>query len=474
MNYALIIALVVVVVFWRTLKFGYCMDDYEVARRNLKEPHLKPKNKWDRFWKSFYGLYYDTPRLAHKITFTMHLINSLLVYYAFGASQISFFAALLFAIHPAGCQGSIWLSGKYYSASTMILLLMYSFKWFVPLIYPLQFIFGGFNGILGPAVFLITPFWFWALLIPAMLLIFRKRYMPAVNFKYSCAPTQTKKISPWRIMLYFKSLGYYTVLGLFPLRLGVYHEYLYTYGLSKKETDHWHKLDLCAIFGLLVFSLFIWCVIYFRTSPVTAGLFWYMAMISQWCNCPITMQQAIAERFIYLALVGLMVAVVNAIYLIGDPVIQAALLGAIFMGYLVRMLCHIESYKNIYRQIDYNILNFPNSHAAWTWKGSEEKNRGCPFTALEAWFEGWKLRKNDFRLNNNIAVLLTDQYQFDQALDFLKLASENIPPDQKEEGEAYIRNAINRITEMKRQIDLAQRKENRGEKTSKGGIILPG
>jgi len=472
MIYALTIALVVVLVFWRTLRFGYCMDEFAIAKSSLKLP--KPKNKWDRFWKAFYGLYYDTPKLAHKISFVMHLINSLLVYYAFGANQISFFAALLFSIHPAGCQGSIWLSGKYYSASTLILLLMYSFKWFVPVFYALQFMFGGFNGILGPAVFLITPFWFWVFLIPSMMWLFRKRFMPAVENKYNMAPKKTRSISPWRIMLYFKSLGYYTALGLFPLRLGVYHEYLYTYGLSEKETKHWHKLDIYAIFGLLVFSLIAWCVIFFRTSPVTIGLFWYLAMISQWCNCPITMQQAIAERFIYLALVGLMVAVVNAIYLIGDPVIQAALLGAIFMGYLVRMLCHIESYSNIYSQIDYNILNFPQSHAAWTWKGSEEKARGCPFTALEAWFEGWKLRKTDFRLCNNIAVLLTDQWQFEQALDFLKIASENIPPDQQEEGQAYLMNAMNRIKEMKRRLDLEQRKENRGEQRTKGGIILPG
>jgi hypothetical protein len=136
----------------------------------------------------------------------------------------------------------------------------------------------------------------------------------------------------------------------------------------------------------------------------------------------------------------------------------AIIFTAFFVFYLVRLWWHIPSYKDIHAQIAHNLINFPKNFAVYTWKGQEEKNRGAPFLALENWFLGWKLRKHDFRLNNNLAVLLTDLGQIEEAEKHLKICEANIPVDQKERGEEYIRHAQNRLIDLKRQAELVQRK----------------
>lgn len=463
MIYALIIVFVVLAMYLRTLNYGYTIDDMDVFKKSLNKP--KPKNLRQQIWWSFKGEYYKDRKIDHSLVLALHLLNCLLVYYAFGHNQISFATALIFAIHPAGNQCSVWLSGKFYSMSTAWVLLMYSFQWLVPVLYYLSFILGGFSSVLSPVIFILGPKWFWIAMIPIMAWLHRKHIKTVIGYKLSVTPEMTKKVSLIRVILYFKSLGYYTWLCLFPLRLGVYHNYLYTYGLTKDETDHWHKPDIYALFGLGVAGSLVYLLIYHTAEPYTFGLFWFIALLSQWCNFPITIQQSIAERYLYLPLAGFCYCLVNLINIIPDPRVKWFLLGAFIIGYFVRMLIHITAYRNLYTQIEYNLVNFPDCYACWTWKGQEEKNRGAFFTALEAWFNGWKLRKHDFRLNNNIAVLLTEMGEFDQALEFMKIAEAAIPPDCKEDGNRYITQARNRILECKRQVELANRK---------GRIILPG
>ncbi|MFH1317778.1 MAG: hypothetical protein ABIH71_02020 [Candidatus Omnitrophota bacterium] len=455
----LILAIIVVVMYVRTLNYGYCIDDFDVAKSSVNKE--SPKSFWVRAYLSWQGICYKNPRLGHTITFILHLTNSLLVYYAFGQTWIAFLTALLFAIHPAGTQGSVWMSGKGYSTATLFTLLMYAFPLAGGLFHYFAFTYGGFSATFAPLIFIATPFWWMIIAIPILWMIKRKRINTALSAKWEITPELTKKVSFIRLILYFKTLGYYTWLAIFPMKLGAYHTYLYTYGLSKEETKGWHKPDLCALLGVITFSLFVYCLIFYRLNPITLGLAWYVILISQWCNFPVTLQQAIGERYLSLPLIGAMYALVNAVYLIPEPITRTIILTAFITFYAIRLNLHIPSYRNVYFQIDHNLINFPDCYAVFTWKGQEEKNRGAFFTALEAWFQGWKMRKIDFRLNNNISVLLAQVGQLDQALDFLKIAEANIPKDQMEEGMAHINNQRNIIMSIKNKQNL------------KNNIILP-
>lgn len=435
LNSILIITAVVFLFYIKTLKFSYCIDDVAVAGTSDPKRHFK--NIFLEIWCTWKGDYYrsDKPFLPHLICFFLHWTNCLLVYFVFGHNSVSLLTALLFAVNPAGGQGSVWLSGKGYLTATTCILLMYAFKLAAPLFYWLSFPWS-FSAAFAPVIFLFTPWWYLILLIPFMA-VFKWRYCyKIIKDKTDITPKRTKKFTLRRIILYFKTLGYYFCLGVLPVRLGVYHNYLYSYGLTEEETRTWEKLDIYFFVGLGVMYVLI-TNLFWNYNLVIFGLFWFVALISQWCNFPVTIQQAIAERYIYLPLAGLMFFISSMIMELPDPWRGYAFV-AFFVYYAGRMIIHTESFRNIYFQVDHNLLNFPYCYAVWTWKGQVERARGAYFTALEAWFNGWKLRKHDFRLCNNIAVLLANIGQFKEAEDFLILAGQNLPEDIKDQAKKHI------------------------------------
>lgn len=293
-------------------------------------------------------------------------------------------------------------------------------------------------------------------MIPIAAALRWKFYCATLKARADITPARTRKLTFWRFTLYFKSLGYYTYLALFPYRLGVYHEYLYTYGLSLKETVEWERsIDRYFFIGAGVIYLLVTNLIW-NYGPAVFGLYWFVLFISLWCNYPTTLQQAIAERYLYLPIAGLMFFVASMILGIPDPVLRVVAFAVVFVAYGVRLLLHLWSFEDLYFQVDHNLLNFPDNYAVWTWKGQVERLRGSYFTALEAWFRGWKLRKTDFRLCNNIAILLANIGQFDEAEGFLKLAGQNLPEDIQEEASKHINNCLAMIAAEKAKIKQQQ------------------
>ncbi len=314
----LIITGVVFLFYARTLSFTFCIDDCEVAAAS--DPGKPPKNIFIEIWWAWKGKYYNQnrPLIPHLIHFILHWANCLLVYFAFGHTPESFLAALLFAVAPAGCQGSVWLSGGPYLTSTTCVLLMYLFKPVTPLFYPAAPLFywasfsWAFSSTFAPIVFLFSPWWWLVFLIPVMAVIKFKHCKKVLKYKLDITPTRTKKLTFFRIVLYFKTLGYYFCLAFIPTRLGVYHDYLYTYGLTEAETRAWEKPDRFFFIGLAVIYVLITNLLW-NYNPAVFGLFWFVALISQWCNFPITIQQAVAERYIYLPSIGLYYCLANMI-----------------------------------------------------------------------------------------------------------------------------------------------------------------
>ncbi len=449
--YLLIITAIVVLMYARTLRYTYCIDDCEVAK--VSDPKNPPKNIFLEIWLAWRGQYYrqDNAFLPHLCSLIIHLANCLLVYYAFGYNRVSFLAALLFAVHPAGAQASVWLSGRPYSIAANCVLAMYAFKFMAPVSYWFALSWSLSAG-LAPLIFLFSPWWWLCFLIPVMAIFKGKLLYKQIKNKADLTPTRTKKFTLRRIVLYFKTLGYYTCLCIFPVRLGIYHNYLYTYGLTEQETRDWEKPDIYFLVGLGLIYVLVTNLLW-NFTPAVFGLLWFVVFISQWCNFPITIQQAVAERYTYLPLVGLMFAIANMIMNLPDPVWRGIVFTAFFVYYSGRLMIHLQSFRDIYFQVDHNLLNFPDCYAVWTWKGQVERVRGSFFTALEAWFRGWKLRKHDFRLCNNIAIMLANLGKFAEAEDFLLLASQNLPEDMKDQ-------ALNHINLIRAEINVHKEKLN--------------
>ena len=439
MTYPLLIAITVLIAYFRALSCGYVIDDIEPSH-NKNEP----KNRLQRFWWRIIGVKHSNPQLEHLITIVIHLCVCELIYFAFGRNNVSFIAALLFVVNPAGSQCSVWLSGKCYAIATGIVLLMFLSKWLTPLLYFAVFTFS-VNSVLSPLIFLRSPFWFWGVLV--LYGAWKILRHPTVNKRAGIATGVHKQIKGKKIIIFLKSLGYYACLALIPTRLGIYHTYLYTYGLSKSDNEYWEKLDRFFWIGAIILYILITNWIW-NYNLAIFGLFWFVLFISQWCNI-VTIQQAIAERYVYLPLVGMMLFLANMIMAIPDFTIRIIVFTAIFIYYITRLQLQIPAYDNIDNCIDYGRLNFPDCYVYWTWKGQLEKGKGGLFTALEAWFRGYRMRPSDFRLNNNIAVLLTDMGFLNDAEAFLNNAEESIIPEQKKIADEFIAYERERIAKAR-------------------------
>jgi|GEM_PF-6815541 hypothetical protein len=469
---AILIFTLVLLVFWKTIFYGLCVDDVQLWKNSNKlrkiknnppayTPELTASNPIQYLWWHFSYTRLKSKKLAHLFTLLFHAANSIMIYYAFGSNSVSFMAAVLFAVNPAGTQGSVWMSARGYSIATLTALLMWVFPAYAPILYFFNFAIAAtnFNFILTPAMFILSDYWWYIFLIPAGALTFLWYYKKLIGPRWGGSTKIMTAFKPVKIILYFKTLGYYFLMGLMPFRLGIYHKFLYSYGLSDKDNKECHRIDGYFFLGLTVMSILICNIKNIYTDQAVFGLFWFVLFISQWCNV-ITIQQSIAERYIYLPLVGLMLMMSNLLAKI--PVedsglyLQTIVTTAFFVYYLVRTIFHIPAYKDEMAQADSNIMNYPDLYSCYTWKGLLEKKAGHNFIALETWFKGWKLRKNDFRLNNNIAVMLTDMGHLKDAEAFLENAEKNIIPEQREAAMSFINAERERIKKIRE--ELAARK----------------
>ncbi|MBU1235093.1 MAG: hypothetical protein KKC77_19570, partial [Proteobacteria bacterium] len=304
-----IIVLVNVLFFFRTIWYGMIIDDQAafVVGHNLMQERMKTQSEaktfWIDLWRQFKQDYILDPRVGHAFSFLMHMINCVLIYFVFGANEISLLAALLFAINPVNNQAAVWLSGRTYSIATSIVLLGVILYRIFPVFYGLMFMWS-INGFMSPLLFLMSDVPLLALTIFPMAYLMRRRYLGTMRARIATVTPVMKKFDYKKILLFFKTFAYYTTLCLFPLRIGMCHSYLHTYGLSDEETKPWHKIDVFFILGVALFIGIGWYVYTFGFKE-SMPLLWWVILIVQWCNL-IVINHPITERYCYLANVGLM------------------------------------------------------------------------------------------------------------------------------------------------------------------------
>ena len=298
--YILIIIAVNLLCYWRTLKYSYVSDDVLIRASS------KPTGKFlPDLWSEFRGLCYFNPKREHLISMVIHTINCCLVYLAFGADKVSFWASILWAINPANSQCAIWLSGKPYAMSVMIILLGVWIKPFIPLYFFIYY--WGINAIMFPLVFVNMHPHYVVLLFPLYFIIRKKIITDIKTVKGDASTPRMRNITPEKFVLGVKTFSYYFITALFPIRLGMYHEFGYVFGLTKEDSDSVTKLDAHFWLGLILCILFTWLMIINWNNGIGLGLWWWTVFISMWCNI-IVIQQFLAERYLYAANIGLMYA----------------------------------------------------------------------------------------------------------------------------------------------------------------------
>lgn len=398
----LLILFVNLILYFRTIWFGYVSDD--LAKVDCARPTwwLKDLVKEIRADNHLY------PKLAHLVSMAIHTANCLLIYKGFGSNTVSLVASLLFAINPANLSGAVWISGRGYAINLLIMLLMWSFKAWSPLFYfPFSWVVSVYP--FSWLMFAYDSHWYLSLLVIPALYIYILKHKKALEFRKSLTNEYMKELSVWKLVVFIKTITYYFFFCLFPYRIGMYHNFMFTYGLQDDDIKHWRSLDKW-FWGGLALGLAVIYAIFTNFMGLGLGLLWFFLGIFVWSNIYMA-NQPIADRYAYLANAGLMY--VLAILIWDKPV----LLAVVMTFYITRNLLHINAYKTDDLFLEYNLydFNFPNHPFVWTLKGDKERALRRPFQALESWGKGLKYRPHDTRLNFYTAKTLVELGFFKEA-----------------------------------------------------------
>jgi hypothetical protein len=409
--------------FFKTLGYRWVSDDLP-SSQSPKDP-----NKWKQRLFVFEGRARSHPQTDHFITTIIHSLVCVCIYTGFGASDTSFLAAFLFMVNPANNQGSVWIAGRAYALSALGMTFTMTF----PIMAPIA-LWGTtyFNpGFLGPLALAGSPHAWVVCFLPFCWLFHRHRFYRNVTDKIKNETfAEDRKFGFNKFKLTVKTFGFYLVHAIFPIKNTFYHSFLESAAGSRKHkahtmNDRFFWIGLFGIIGIFYFWL---------SRPwgaMSFYLLWWCVCIAPFLNL-FRMHQEIAERYMYLPNVGMMMFL--ATILQGYPVITSALLTA----YAVKMWFYMDAYQDDYYLIENACLNSPDSWFAWHVRGMRRWDVQSYKEAIIMWTMARRISPKEFKVNFNLASALVLTKHQREGLEFLKIAEANIPGGQEEQSKQLI------------------------------------
>lgn len=294
-----IILLVTLLFFAKTITYKYCSDDLPAVANPPKF-----KNKWQKRLLQLKGGLRVNPQEEHLITTVIHGLVCVFIYLAFGATDISFLAALLFCLNPINNQVSVWIAGRAYALTTLFMLMALTFPIVAPLF--LLLVSYHFAGTFAPLALLGSKI-SWAVYFLPLIWAFHYR-----SFKHTIIEKikaemfdEDKKVKPQKLILVVKTFGFYLTHTLIPIKTTFYHSFLQSMAGNIIMRKRAYSLDRFFWIG----SVSITGILYYWThhpwDMSCFGLLWWCICIAPFCNL-FRLSQEIAERYCYQANVGLM------------------------------------------------------------------------------------------------------------------------------------------------------------------------
>jgi len=416
-----IIAVLNLIVYYKTLFYGYVGDDVERSERKQEF-----KNAWHRRWLQFMGLKHINSMVSHFLTIITHTVCCCAIYLALGRNNISFLTAILFSINPINMQGSVWISGRNYVVSSILALGMFAFPTLSWVFYTAT---GHFavNAWFAPLVFLGTKHWYMVFIIPVVWLLsqhnkdtLKRKLWETGGLKTT--NTEMRSMKPKKIIPFLKTHLYYFILCIIPFQLGIEHNFLRGFGTNATDNKKGYKLDKYFYAGLTLFlGVSISCIIGILRghSPLTWGLLWFTVNIAMWCNY-ITIQQQISERYVYLANIGLMYALASVI--VAYPIAITIFITA----YLVRLWYVMDMYMNDYWTVEYTLHEMKDMHYMWLMRGVKKWMAKDHQGALYDFNEAYIHKPYDLKILYNLSVACFVLGDTVRAREYLDKAKQNV------------------------------------------------
>lgn len=232
-------------------------------------------------------------RKDHALTVFLHAVICCLIYEVLGHDNISFWAAILYAVNPINHQTSIWSNGRRYAINIILVLVMLALPkpW------------GLLAWICTPILHLTAVFaplmlgWKYALIIPIAGLI--AWYWQWNDYKMRLATQKTQEMlvyTPKRIIPSIKLFGFYFIRSFWPGRVMMVYPHLYFWGLTKEGIEDAHRLNLSFLRGVLALCLSLIGLICLNGQERLYFVFAILSIV-QWCGF-LTVTQHSCDRYI--------------------------------------------------------------------------------------------------------------------------------------------------------------------------------
>ena len=429
------LAVITWIAYCGVLEGTYVSDDIEGLMRYDGKPKDRSYGAMIKFIT--FKLFGRDMHSHHFFSITLHMANAILMYLFLRSlpipAPIPFWTSIIFAIHPTTVQSVGWVSGRGYPISMFLVLLGFNLATIMPFTqnqihlglftigYGILYFFSVHALFSALSTFVIQAFLgnyylaFVGVIVTAGMSAGIIKEVVGLRSKvFAEQNLQSSTYLKWqKVIVAFKSLGYYTLLCFFPKRMGLYHTYNYHYS---EKTE---KEDKIFWFGLI---LAIGMVLGFMYGPfvVKFAILWYVAYLFIFLNW-ITIHQFVSERYCYIALMGvcLIFAYVCAILpsSIGVPIFWLA------AGlYLMRTWAHIPTFYDEVSFYQSNIWNFPESEVAFGNLGVVYVHCGLIGSAIDVWLISTKINPEYDVAWYNLGSVFRQKGDLVKAHEFLKKA----------------------------------------------------
>lgn len=433
---SLVLILFNIALYYKSINFEVIMDDYQWWKTRREKGFTPLKTSWrafidDRFYS---GTTIGTNlKVEHGVKIFLHIAICLLMYFALGHNQVSFWGAMLYACNPINNQTALWLNGRRYVVNIILVLLMMLIPVAAPLLYVATGLFQ-VTAFFSPVLLLGHSPWF-LLMIPIFLALGYKKIKGKCEGRAGAmADGDLKTFKPTRFIVIVKTFGFFFFKMIIPQVCAMQYPDRIKWGLTQEGTDDAYKIDRSFYIGcgaIACSGLAIYCI------PAVYrpwGLFLTLAILQWSAVLPIT--QILSDRYCSLPNVFMMFFVSYLAHFSGIFYIPIMILVGTY--YCICLSAVFPMYKNLTDFYAYHLNHFP--HLSWYRHNliKDLMNEGQHEMASAQTFHGLMHDKKDFRLLIWGAVMSMLKGNFVHAEEFLKEAEKNMYINKAKENMAEI------------------------------------
>lgn len=286
-------------------------------------------------------------QIDHAFSIALQCLICILMYTDFN----SLWAVLLWASASSTTHIAVWLNGRRYAVSIILVLLMVACinagHWWIILALPLYAITPLFH-----MTAFCAPILYWPM-VPVMatiLVIFWRRLSRHIeNKERAIVLCSRKDYNLKRIIIVIKSYGFYFFKMLFPMMTRTNYNFLYQWGCTPEGDKDAYDFNMDFFKGLAAVILCIGGFIYLSNIYRTYLVFMVFSTL-QWCNI-INSTQIVADRYIVLS--NVFMQVIIALWLPWWACAGIVVANICFTSMAFRM------YENIQGMFDYHMYYWP-------------------------------------------------------------------------------------------------------------------